>query len=231
MERVLLVEDDQRMAQLIQDSLRHSAIPVSWSTTLSRAYEFVNQQVYDLVIVDRKLPDGDGLELVHYLHQAHAQTRICIVSSSGLPSERVKGLQAGADEYLPKPFAVAELTLRLEKLSRVVKLPPVGIYTVGSHVFRQGTHGVMLGDTPLALRPQELRLLYYLLQHRNLVVTKEMIRQHLWPDVHDLHPSTISVYIRRIRQALGPYGYLLKSLRNQGIMVSDPSQSGARPRS
>jgi two-component system, OmpR family, response regulator len=224
MERVLLVEDDERMAKLIRDSLRHSPIPLTWSTTLTKAYEYVNQQVYDLVIVDRKLPDGDGLELVHYLHEAHAQTRICIVSSSGLPSERVKGLQAGADEYLPKPFAVAELTLRLEKLSRVVKLPPAGIYTVGPHVFRQNTHGVTLGDTPLALRPQEVRLLYYLLQHRNIVVTKEMIRQHLWPDLHELHPSTIPVYIRRVRQALGPHGYLIRSLRGQGVMVCDQPQ-------
>lgn len=221
--KILLIEDDAETAQFIADGLsveRHDTIvAANGKEGLSRGMS----EVWDLLIVDRMLPELDGLTLVGRLRNAGMQTPILFLTTLGGVDDRVLGLNAGADDYLMKPFALAELVARVGALGR--RLPGLAAATtlaVADLEVNLLARTVSRADAVVELLPREFLLLEYLLKHVGQPVTRTMLLENVW-DVH-FDPSTtvVETHISRLRSKIdrGHVVPLIHTVRGVGYMLS-----------
>lgn len=226
MKNILLLEDDRRLCKTLEESLQELA--QCWSVgSLAAAYSQLEMRTYDLVIVDRNLPDGDGVELIEYLHDSAYKTKILALTTRGSIADKIEGLEKGADEYLPKPFSLAELRLRVKKLLQIDKLVAVDRLTFGTLEFYPQKGVVSLGDKIVQLRRKEAEIFHCLLRYRNQVVTRKMIIDDVWGQT-ELIPTetTLDVYIRRIRILLQEYSRSITTIRGFGYQFNDSAVIG-----
>ena len=179
---------------------------------------------YDVLVVDRMLPKRDGLSLIGALRDKGNRTPVLILSALGQVDDRIKGLRAGGDDYLPKPYAFAELLARVEVLSRRHGGPAEETtYKVGDLELDRLSHRVARGKDELTLQPREFRLLEYLMKHAGQVVTRTMLLENVWDYHFDPQTNVIDVHISRLRSKIDK-GFdrpLLHTIRGAGYMIRD----------
>lgn len=202
---ILLVEDDRQVAEFIVAELNRAGHTCVHAPDGAAGREAASSQAFDVMVVDRMMPRMDGLELIKVLRKEGNNTPVLVLSALGDVDDRVQGLHSGADDYLVKPFAMAELLARLDVLSRRIGTPETDVRTTLSvedlsmDLLRQQ---VQRGDTAISLQPREYKLLEYLMRHAGQVVTRAMLLEHVWGYHFDPQTNVIDVHVSRLRQKI-----------------------------
>lgn len=224
MASILLVEDDTEIAGHIVRFLARAGHAVSHVETGRAAIATASAGGFAAVILDRMLPDLDGVAILRALRTARFDRPVLFLSALGATGERVEGLRAGADDYLSKPFAMEELVARVEALLRRTETPaPRPTLSCGELVLDPLEQRARRGEADLDLKPRELQMLRFFLERRDQVVTRAMLLEAVWnlPSHHD--SNVIEVHVSRLRRKIDPPGRrpLLHTLRGVGYMLSD----------
>ncbi len=197
---LLLVEDDFDAAKSLIRGLHRSGHEVDHAGTGTEGLNLARRSQYDVLIIDRMLPELDGLSLLASLREENDATPVLILSALGEVDDRVAGLRAGGDDYLIKPYAFAELLARLEGLERRQRVEPaVARLQVADLVFDRDRHRVTRQGQTIRLQPREMRLLEYLMRHAEQVVTRAMLLENVWDYHFDPQTNVIDVHISRLR--------------------------------
>ena len=221
--RVLLVEDEPLIAEFVAKGLREAGHAVDHAATGPDGLHLARTERYDALVLDRMLPGMDGLDLLKTLRASGQRTPALILSSLGDVEQRVQGLRGGADDYLAKPFAFAELSARLDGLLRRQDSGP-GEQTrlrVADLEMDLLKRNVKRGGQAIDLQPREFRLLEYLMRHADQVVTRTMLLEAVWDYHFDPQTNVIDVHVSRLRQKIdkdrGPA--LLHTVRGAGYLL------------
>ena len=222
--RLLIVEDDRESADYLVKAFREVGHVADLAGDGEEGLVLAESGDYDVLVVDRMLPKRDGLSLIGTLRDKGDRTPVLILSALGQVDDRIKGLRAGGDDYLPKPYAFAELLARVEVLSRRHGGPSEETsYKVGDLELDRLSHRVARGSTEITLQPREFRLLEYLMKHAGQVVTRTMLLENVWDYHFDPQTNVIDVHISRLRSKIDK-GYdqpLLHTIRGAGYMIRD----------
>ncbi len=222
--RVLVIEDDRETAQFLQRALKESGHTADVAGDGETGLTMARDGGYDVLLVDRMLPRRDGLSIVQTLRGEGVRTPVLILSALGEVDDRVKGLRAGGDDYLTKPYAYTELLARIEALARrTAPEEQATRYTVGDLMLDRLSHKVTRGGEPILLQPREFRLLEYLMRHAGQVVTRTMLLENVWDYHFDPQTNVIDVHISRLRSKIdkGFARPLLHTVRGAGYMIRD----------
>lgn len=224
--RLLVIEDDRDISAYIAKGLKQKGYTVDCSFDGKDGLFLATTEAYDILVIDRMLPQLDGLTIIKTLRGAENFTPALILSSLGEVDDRVRGLQAGGDDYLVKPFAFAELQARIEALARrhaqrgearSTRLTARGLEMdlLARKVTRDGK--------PVELQAREFRLLEFLLQHKGQVVTRTMLLEHVWDYHFDPQNNVIDVHISRLRRKLESASDqpLIRTVRGAGYIIED----------
>ncbi|HTZ78745.1 MAG TPA: response regulator transcription factor [Stellaceae bacterium] len=220
--KVLVIEDDREAAAYLVKGLGESGYVVDHAPDGREGLFLATSGSYDALIVDRMLPGMDGLSVIGALRAAEMRTPVLILSALGAVDDRVKGLRAGGDDYLVKPFAFSELLARLEALLRRGGAPAANTkLRVDDLEMDLLTRSVRRGGQTIDLLPREFRLLEYLLRHAGQVVTRTMLLENVWDYHFDPQTNVIDVHISRLRQKIDkgfPHA-LLQTVRGAGYVL------------
>jgi heavy metal response regulator len=201
--RSLIIEDDQTIADFVARGLREAGFAVDLAADGEAGLELASSEPYDVAIVDLMLPKKDGLSVIDELRRRGRSTPVLILSARRSVDDRVRGLQAGGDDYLTKPFAFAELLARVQALvRRATRSPEPTTLTVGDLALDLLTRRVTRGETPIELRPREFALLEYLMRNAGKVVSKTMILSHVWEYNFDPQTNIVDVLVSRLRDKI-----------------------------
>jgi two-component system, OmpR family, response regulator len=222
--RLLLVEDDRDAADYLVKAFREVGHVADHAADGEEGLAMALDEQYDVLIIDRMLPKRDGLSVIGALRAKGIEAPALILSALGQVDDRVKGLRAGGDDYLPKPYSFSELLARVEVLAR--RRSGRGeetIYRVGDLELDRLSHRVMRGETEIVLQPREFRLLEYLMKHAGQVVTRTMLLENVWDYHFDPQTNVIDVHISRLRSKIdkGFARPLLHTVRGAGYVVRD----------
>lgn len=220
--RILIIEDDREAASYLAKALRESGHVPDHAADGEMGLHMALTQAYDVLVVDRMLPQRDGLSVVSALREKGNATPILILSALGQVDDRVKGLRAGGDDYLPKPYAFSELLARIEILGRRRGSKDVEtVYRVGDLELDRLSHEVRRAGKPITLQPREFRLLEYLMKHAGQVVTRTMLLENVWDYHFDPQTNVIDVHISRLRSKIErEFGEpLLHTVRGSGYII------------
>ena len=201
--KVLLLEDDVRLAGIIARGLRRDGNAVDTAASVEDARWFTTESVYDVLILDVMLPDGDGFSLCRELRAAGDWTPVMLLTARDAIDDRVRGLDVGADDYLVKPFAFAELSARLRALARRGSNERPTVLASGDLRLDPAAHQVTVGIKAVQLAGREFALLEYLLRHPDEVLSRTRIIDEVWDWAFDGSPRIIDVYVRSLRSHLG----------------------------
>lgn len=221
--RILIVEDDAGVADLLARTVRG----VSWAPDLARtgaeALRLLPVNDYDLVVLDAGLPDLDGFEVCRRWRTAGGSTPILILTARAAVADRVRGLDAGADDYLAKPFAVEELLARLRALARRPGTTLDATLHYADLELQTGSLTARRGGRPIELSHRELALLEYLLRNPDRVVSRAQILAHVWDDNFDPVGNVVDVLVGRLRRKIGPGGApaLIHTVRGRGYILAE----------
>ena len=202
--RILIVEDDHELAEALVESLTDEGYAVDLARTGERADHLMSANAYDLVVLDRKIPPPTGLELLRFWREAGSSTPVLVLTADSEVHDRVEGLDLGADDFLGKPFAFAELHARVRSLLRRRDKRVASRLTADDLVMDRSARTVTVGGEPVHLSPKEFALLEYLLLRKNQVVTRAELAEHVWDDRFDPRSNVIDVLIHRIRRKIDP---------------------------
>jgi DNA-binding response OmpR family regulator len=200
--RVLVVEDEHKIANSIKKGLEQESYAVDVAFEGQQGFDLATSEEYDLIILDLLLPNIDGLTICRNLRQKNIHTPIIILTAKGQISDKVAGLDAGADDYLTKPFAFEELLARVRALARRPKESMGSISSCEDLTLNTLTYQVKRGDKIIKVSSKEYALLEYLMRHQNQVLTKEQIIAHIWDYDADVLPNTVEVYIGYLRSKI-----------------------------
>jgi len=234
--RILVVEDDPRMAGLLSRALRETGYAVDVARNGLQGAEQASQVPYDLMVLDVLLPGIDGFAVCQKVRASQRGLPILMLSARSEIGDRVRGLELGADDYLPKPFAIAELRARVGALLRRRTLPQQITLTVGAIRLDRSRRTVQVRGHMVELTAKEYSLLEYLLLNRGRVVTRREIAEHVWDEHFDPFSNLIEVYVGRLRQKIdaaggapdaGPNASFLTTRRGEGYYVEDVSRETA----
>jgi len=220
--RALLVEDDSTIAEFVTRGLREAGFGVDRAADGDAGFELALAQPYDVAIVDVMLPRRDGLSVIDGMRHAGIGTPVLILSAKRSVDDRVRGLQAGGDDYLTKPFAFAELLARVQALvRRASRAPEPTTLTFGDLVLDLLSRRVTRGGVVLDLRPREFALLEYLMRNAGKVVSKTMILSHVWDYTFDPQTNIVDVLVSRLREKMDrPFEKkLLHTVRGVGYVI------------
>lgn len=222
--RVLLVEDDPTIAEFVEHGLKEAGYAVDVVSDGRTGLEYAVAGPYDAAVVDVMLPQMDGLALIDALRARGVRTPVLILSARRSVDDRVRGLQAGGDDYLTKPFAFAELIARLQALIRRASggAEPTRL-TVGDLSMDLLTRRVTRAAQGVDLRPREFALLEYLMRNAGKVLTKTMILSHVWGYSFDPNTNVVDVLVSRLREKLDrPFPVkLLQTVRGVGYVLKE----------
>ena len=220
--RVLVAEDDQVIADFVAQGLREAGYAVDVAATGPEALRKALEGGYDAAVMDVMLPELDGLSVIEQLRAKRQQMPVLILSARHTVDDRVKGLQAGGDDYLTKPFAFAELLARLQALLRRAggAAEPTRL-TVGDLTLDLLSRRVERSARPLDLRPREFALLEYLMRHPGRVLSKTMILSHVWGYSFDPGTNVVDVLVSRLRDKVdeGFDTKLIHTVRGAGYVL------------
>jgi two-component system, OmpR family, response regulator len=220
--RILVVEDDLEAQRYLVQGLKEAGHVVDDAADGETGLTLAMSRPYDMAIVDRMLPKMDGLELVEEIRRHGHATPVLFLSALSDVDDRVKGLKAGGDDYLTKPYAFVELLARIDALMR--RRSPASVKTrlqVGDLELDLLTRTARRGDVTIDLQPREFRLLEYLMRHASQVVTRTMLLESVWEYHFDPQTNVIDVHISRLRAKIdkGFDATLLHTVRGAGYMI------------
>jgi two-component system OmpR family response regulator len=226
MAKILIVEDDNATAEYIAKGLTESGYVVDRAADGRDGLFLATDGSYSVIVLDRMLPGMDGISVLSAMRASGIDTPVLILSALGSADERVKGLRAGSDDYLVKPFAFAELQARIEILQKRGASGASAVPTTLSCADLQMdllARKVTRGARKVDLQPREFRLLEYLLQHRDQAVTRTMLLEAVWDYHFDPGTNVIDVHVSRLRKKidLGEERPLLHTVRGAGYMLSE----------
>jgi two-component system, OmpR family, response regulator len=220
--RALLVEDDATIADFVARGLREAGFAVDPMADGETGLDAALRQSYDVAIIDLMLPRRDGLSLIEEMRRRRVTTPVLILSARRSVDDRVRGLQAGGDDYLTKPFAFAELLARVQALVRrsTRSAEPMTL-TVGDLTLDLLSRDVTRAGRPIDLRPREFTLLEYLMRNAGRVVSKTMILSHVWEYNFDPQTNIVDVLVSRLRDKIDrPFEHkLLHTVRGVGYVL------------
>lgn len=224
--RILLVEDDPEVSAFILKGLRESGHTVEYADNGRDGLFLAASETFDIILLDRMLPGGiDGLRILETLRSQENKTPVLIVSALSQVDERVKGLKAGGDDYLTKPFAFAELLARVEALARRARSDSPDTKLVAADLEMDLlARTVHRAGQRIELQPREFRLLEFLIRHTGQVVTRTMLLEGVWDYHFDPQTNVIDVHVSRLRQKIDrPFPVaLIHTVRNAGYMLRVP---------
>ena len=219
---ILLVEDDERISSYVAKALREEGHFVDVAVDGSSGLGMGASDAYDVIVLDRMLPGIDGLKVLQALRAMGDSTAVLILSALGDADERVRGLRAGGDDYLAKPFSIEELVARVEALGRrrgQAEMPTR--YTFGDLVIDPIARIVSRADKRVDLTNREFRILEYLARNAGRVVTRSMLLEHVWDYNFDPQTNIIDQHVSRLRQKLDRVGGepLIETVRGSGYSI------------
>ncbi len=218
---LLLVEDEPRMAELIRRVLVAEHHTVDVAPDAVSALALAGSADHDVLILDRGLPDLDGLELLRLLRDRGVAAPALMLTALGSVEHRVQGLDAGADDYLAKPFAFSELLARIRALAR--RATPVGDarLSVGDLELDEERHVARVGGTAVDLSAREFALLAYLMRNADRVVTRQQVLDAVWGAEPDVYSNVVDLYVSYLRRKLGELGRadLIRTVRGVGYSL------------
>ena len=219
--RALIVEDEDRLARSLERGLREATWTVDATSTVADAWRLVKLNPYDAIVLDLGLPDADGSVLLQKLREARIDTPVLILTARGSVEDRVAGLTAGADDYLSKPFAFAELLARLQTLLRRARNASTLLQVADLEV-DVARRKVQRGGRRIELTAREFGVLEFLVRHSGEVVTRSMLADHVWGERYDSLSNLIEVFVNRLRRKLEADGAprLLHTVRGAGYVLS-----------
>lgn len=201
--RILVVEDERKIANAIKKGLEQEAFAVDVAYDGEEGEASALADEYDLVVMDRMLPGGkDGVEIVQHIRQAKKRMPVLMLTAKDKVRDRVAGLDAGADDYLVKPFAFEELLARVRALLRRPEDTLATVLTIDNLTLDPAKFEVKRGDVHIQLTHKEFSLLEYLMRNPNRILTKDAITQHVWDYDADILPNTVEVYIGYLRNKI-----------------------------
>ncbi|MBD3844520.1 two-component system OmpR family response regulator [Bosea sp. OAE752] len=223
--RLLIVEDDAEAAAYLTKAFREVGHIADHAADGLEGYAMAEGGGYDVLVIDRMLPRLDGLSLIRSLREQKDETPALILSALAQVDDRVKGLRAGGDDYLPKPYAFSELLARVEVLARRRGAPASEptTYRAGELVLDRLAHRVTREGHEIVLQPREFRLLEYLMKHAGQVVTRTMLLENVWDYHFDPQTNVIDVHVSRLRSKVdkGFEHAMIHTVRGAGYMVRD----------
>jgi DNA-binding response OmpR family regulator len=221
--RVLLIEDDAKTARALASGLRSEGFEPAIAITGEEGFFLLNRESFDFVILDWMLPRRDGLEVLRTLRARGAKTPVLLLTARDAVDDRVLGLNAGADDYLVKPFAFAELLARIRALLRRVDFANPLRHQIGDLTLDVQTRRVVRGSREIALTPREFDLLAFLAQHHDEMVTRQMIAREVWREPNRATPldNVIDVHLAHLRRKLddGEDVKLIQTVRGVGFVL------------
>lgn len=220
--KILLVEDDERLLATTQAQLEKAGFGVDAASSVEECFYQIEVNSYDCIVLDINLPDGNGFEVCNSLRQQHNSTPILIMTARDAVSDKVKGLDLGADDYVLKPVAAAELTSRIKALIRRNSKIPLPILTIGDLVINPQTKRVSRAGQEISLPMKEFSVLELLARHSDEVVTRTMLMEHVWGSDFETFSNVVDVYIRNLRKKIDTAGSpkLLHTIRGGGYSLS-----------
>ena len=217
--RILIVEDEPAIAELIAVNLRHNGFQPVWAIDAETAQRELDEILPDAILLDWMLPGESGLALARKW-RASARTKpvpILMLTARGDEADRVAGLDAGADDYIVKPFSPRELLARIRAvLRRHVPESSGGVVKMGDLQLDADTHRVSLVDKPLKVGPTEFKLLHYLMRHPERVHSRGSLLDKVWGDHVYIEERTVDVHVKRLRESLGEAGSMIETVRGAG---------------
>lgn len=218
---LLLVEDEARLAESLQRGLTEEGLVVDWAPSAEAAEQRLLCAAHDLIVLDLRLPGKDGLEFLRELRANGNALPVLVLTARGSVEERVSGLEAGADDYLVKPFAFAELLARIKALARRRSVPPAAILKVAGLELDPIRRKAWRAGRELALSPKETILLELLMRNAGQVVTRDMIAEVAWGAGFNEFTNLIEVFVNRLRQKIDYAGNasLIVTVRGAGYSL------------
>jgi len=225
---VLIVEDEKSLANEIALFLKRENFLCELAHTGREASEKIAVNLYDFVLLDLGLPDYNGLDLIREAKKINSDVSFIIITARGAVEDRVKGLDLGADDYLPKPFALAELHARIMAVARRKFRISSPVITLGDFVMKTDSRKLMYGQKEVEMTRKEFDLLYYLVINRNKVLTRHQLYEHIWGNILDdqYDSNFIDVHIKNIRKKLNAHAPApwLETVRGVGYRISTDNQ-------
>jgi two-component system OmpR family response regulator len=227
--RVLVVEDEHRVASYICQALVEESFAVDLARDGPSALRLTAEHQYDAIVLDLMLPGIDGLTVCRRLRETRVTTPVLILSARDMIEDRVRGLDAGADDYLVKPFAVEELTARLRALLRRQNGQSAPVLSVGDLHLDPATRTVRRADQLIALTAREYALLEYLMRRPGVVHTRTMIAEHVWDFPFDHASNVVDVYVKHLRDKIDAAGHrsFIQAVRGVGYVLDNPNAADA----
>ena len=220
---VLIVEDEPAIAELIAVNLRHNGFRPTWAMDSSSAQRELDAVLPDVILLDWMLPGESGLALAKRW-RADARTKgvpIIMLTARGDEADRVAGLDAGADDYIAKPFSTKEMLARIRAVLRRRAPEQVGgLVTIGPLALDSSTHRVTFQEQPLKLGPTEFKLLHFLMNHAERVHSRSQLLDKVWGDHVFIEERTVDVHVKRLREALGGGGVMVETVRGAGYRLT-----------
>ena len=219
--KILVIEDEKKIANLLQKGLREQGYTVALSHDGNDGLERASAQPYDAIILDIMLPGRDGLSVLRKLRERKVTTPVLVLTARGEVNERVEGLNAGADDYLAKPFAMDELVARLRALMRRVTGENISFYKVADLSMNLVSREVIRGTRKITLTAREFRLLEHLMRSPEQVLTRTQIIERVWEYHFDPGTNLVDVYIQRLRRKVddGEDVKLIQTVRGVGYAI------------
>lgn len=200
--RILIVEDEHRLGEHVAKGLREEGLAADLASTKARARELMIENPYDLVLLDLMLPDGNGLVLLREWRKEGRSMPVLALTARDLLADKIAGLDAGADDYLTKPFAFEELLARTRALLRRRTAEPMDVLSLGDLTLDRTTRRVHRGKREIDLTPKEFALLEHFLLHPGATLTREEIAEHVWDERYEARSNVIDVMVARLRRKL-----------------------------
>ena len=223
--KVLVIEDDHQVSAYIKGGLSENGHTVDIAKTGRDGLFLATTETYDVLIVDRMIPEPDGLKIIQTLRGMGTATPVLILSALGEVDDRVTGLRAGGDDYLVKPFAFSELLARIEVLQRRGGMPATGQTRLSAQGIEMDLLARKLsrGGKVVDIQPREFRLLEFLLRHKGQIVTRTMLLEGVWDYHFDPQTNVIDVHISRLRSKIDETASasIIKTVRGAGYIIEE----------
>lgn len=221
--RLLVVEDEAALARHLEKGLREASWTVDITDRVEDAWRLLLLNSYDLVVLDLGLPDADGTELLRRLRRTSMSTPVLVLTARGSIEDRIAGLNAGADDYLAKPFAFGELLARVNALHRRSAAGAIVPMRVGDLELDVRARQAQRGRRRIDLTAREYSLLEFLMRHTGEVVTRAMLADHVWGERFDSLSNLIEVFVNRLRKKIesGDAPRLLHTVRGAGYILRE----------
>jgi DNA-binding response OmpR family regulator len=221
--RILLVEDEEKVAGIVKRALQSERFAVDTARDGRQGLDLATSNPYDLVIVDLMLPGLDGTELIRRLRRSNAEVPVLVLTARDGINEKITNFEAGADDYLTKPFAFAELVVRVKALLRRGPVTRSNVLRVADLELDRITHQVKRAGQGIKLTAKEYALLEYLALNAGRVLSRTMIMEHVWDQSFEGLTNIVDVYVRQLRAKIDDAHQpkLIRTLRSVGYCLSD----------